>query len=69
MKSKEPDQRQKAAGQRLGEGKASIALELVGYDKEVSAAMKYAFGNAFICKVILAVVTLSTSRCMFTLIS
>ena len=36
-----------AAG-KLG---AQLALELVGYDSELKAAMAYVFGNAFICKV------------------
>ena len=31
--------------------RAQPALELVGYDAELSAAMKYAFGSAFVCKV------------------
>ena len=35
---------------RLGKGKAALALELVGYDNDLGAAMKYAFGNAFVCK-------------------
>ncbi|PSC74142.1 structural maintenance of chromosomes 2-1-like [Micractinium conductrix] len=40
-----------AAAQRLAPGgKAQPALELVGYDAELSAAMKYVFGGAFICK-------------------
>lgn len=30
---------------------AQLALELVGYDAELKAAMAYVFGNAFICKV------------------
>ena len=29
---------------------AQLALELVGYDSELKAAMAYVFGNAFICK-------------------
>lgn len=37
-----------AAAGRLG---AQLALELVGYDSELKAAMAYVFGNAFICKV------------------
>ncbi len=39
------------AATRMSDGKATLALELVGYDAEVAAAMKYAFGNAFVCKV------------------
>lgn len=41
---------QKAA-RSLSKGKASLALELVGYDEELSSAMSYVFGNAFVCKV------------------
>ena len=40
-----------SAAARLGKGKAALALELVGYDQDLGAAMKYAFGNAFICRV------------------
>jgi structural maintenance of chromosome 2 len=40
-----------AAAARLGKGKATLALELVGFDADLSAAMQYAFGNAFVCKV------------------
>ena len=39
-----------SAAARLSKGKAALALELVGYDAELGAAMKYAFGNAFVCK-------------------
>ena len=39
-----------SAATRLGRGKAALALELVGYDEDLSAAMKYAFGSAFVCK-------------------
>ncbi|BDA47769.1 Structural maintenance of chromosomes protein 2 [Coccomyxa sp. Obi] len=39
-----------AAAAKIGRGKATIALELVGYDAELGAAMKYTFGNAFVCK-------------------
>jgi len=41
----------KAAAAKVGQGKATLALELVGFDAELGAAMKYAFGNAFVCKV------------------
>ena len=37
-----------AAASKMG---AQLALELVGYDAELKAAMAYVFGNAFICKV------------------
>lgn len=40
-----------AAARRLGGGKAQPALELVGFDQELSAAMKYVFGGAFVCQV------------------
>ena len=40
-----------SAAARLSRGKAALALELVGYDEDLSAAMKYAFGSAFVCKV------------------
>ncbi|PRW61562.1 structural maintenance of chromosomes 2-1 isoform A [Chlorella sorokiniana] len=39
-----------AAARRLAGDKAQPALELVGYDQELSAAMKYVFGGSFICK-------------------
>jgi hypothetical protein len=35
----------------MGGGKAQPALQLVGYEDEVEAAVKYAFGNAFVCQV------------------
>lgn len=38
------------AAARLSSGKATLALELVGYQSEVAAAIKYAFGNAFVCQ-------------------
>jgi hypothetical protein len=40
-----------AAAERMGGGKAKPALQLVGYAHEVEAAMKYAFGGAFVCEV------------------
>eukprot|EP00884_Botryococcus_braunii_P016555 jgi/Botrbrau1/3583/Bobra.0078s0035.1 len=39
-----------AAAKTISKGKASLALELVGFDKELSAAMNYVFGNAFVCQ-------------------
>ena len=39
-----------AAAQKLAPGKAGIALSLIGYDKEVSAAMDYVFGSTLICE-------------------
>ena len=40
-----------AAAQRVSNGNAQLALELVGFDQDLSAAMQYVFGNAFVCKV------------------
>jgi hypothetical protein len=40
-----------AAAAKIGRGRATIALELVGFDADLGAAMRYAFGNAFVCKV------------------
>lgn len=40
-----------AAAKQLGGGRAQPALQLVGYEAEVEAAIKYTFGNAFICQV------------------
>ena len=37
------------AAQRLAPGKVHLALSLVGYDEEVSAAMEYVFGNTLVC--------------------
>ena len=36
---------------KMSAGKAQPALELVGYEGDVEAAVKYAFGSAFICQV------------------
>jgi len=38
-----------AAAKRATSGKANLALDLVGYDDDVSAAMAYVFGDTFIC--------------------
>lgn len=38
-----------ATAQRIAPGKVDLALTLVGYDDEVSAAMDYVFGNTLIC--------------------
>lgn len=40
-----------SAAAKMGGGKAQPALQLVGYEEEVEAAVKYAFGNAFVCQV------------------
>ncbi|KAB8349829.1 hypothetical protein FH972_023842 [Carpinus fangiana] len=37
------------AAQKLAPGKVNLALELVGYDKEVTAAMEYVFGSTLVC--------------------
>ncbi|DBA81803.1 hypothetical protein WJX77_004664 [Trebouxia sp. C0004] len=39
-----------AAAQRVSNGSAQLALELVGYDQDLTAAMQYVFGNAYVCK-------------------
>ncbi|KAK4087511.1 hypothetical protein Purlil1_8101 [Purpureocillium lilacinum] len=38
-----------ATAQSLAPGKVDLALSLVGYDEEVSAAMEYVFGNTLVC--------------------
>lgn len=38
-----------ATAQKISPGKVDLALSLVGYDSEVSAAMEYVFGNTLIC--------------------
>lgn len=38
-----------AAAQRLCPGKVDLAITLVGFDTEVTAAMDYVFGNTLIC--------------------
>ncbi|KAJ3465817.1 hypothetical protein MRS44_006475 [Fusarium solani] len=38
-----------ATAQKIAPGKVDLALTLVGYDDEVSAAMEYVFGNTLIC--------------------
>ena len=35
---------------QVGKDNVNLALSLVGYDKEVSAAMQYVFGSTLICK-------------------
>ncbi|KAI9783500.1 MAG: Structural maintenance of chromosomes protein 2 [Geoglossum umbratile] len=37
------------AAQRIAPGKVDLALSLIGYDDEVSAAMEYVFGSTLIC--------------------
>ena len=48
---------------RLGSGKAALAVELIGYNEYLGAAMKYAFGNSFICKVRCAAASWALSKC------
>jgi len=48
---------------RLSKGKAALALELIGYDSDLGAAMKYAFGNSFICKVCCAAASWALNKC------
>lgn len=38
------------AVQRIAPGKVDLALSLIGYDREVSAAMDYVFGTTLICQ-------------------
>ncbi|KAK5085052.1 Structural maintenance of chromosomes protein 2 [Exophiala xenobiotica] len=38
------------AAQRIAPGKVDLALSLIGYDHEVSAAMDYVFGTTLICE-------------------
>lgn len=39
-----------ATAQNIAPGKVDLALSLVGYDAQVSAAMEYVFGNTLICE-------------------
>lgn len=39
-----------ATAQRIAPGRVDLALSLVGYDHEVSAAMEYVFGNTLVCE-------------------
>ncbi|KAI9678443.1 MAG: Structural maintenance of chromosomes protein 2 [Trizodia sp. TS-e1964] len=38
------------AAQKIAPGKVNLALSLIGYDEEVSAAMDYVFGSTLICE-------------------
>jgi len=38
------------AAQKLSPGKVDLALSLIGYDDEVSAAMDYVFGSTLVCE-------------------
>jgi structural maintenance of chromosome 2 len=39
-----------ATAQALAPGKVDLALSLIGYDEEVSAAMEYVFGSTLVCQ-------------------
>ena len=39
------------AAQKLSKGRAQLALQLVGFEVQLTAAMQYVFGSAFICQV------------------
>lgn len=41
---------QQAAAKQLSGGKANLSLDLVGYDAEVEAAIRYVFGKSFVCR-------------------
>ena len=51
VKGKVPPANVQKAAQQLSQGKASLALELVGYDTSLTAAMQYAFGGSYVCQV------------------
>jgi structural maintenance of chromosome 2 len=38
------------AAKRLAPGKVDLALSLIGYDEQISAAMEYVFGSTLICE-------------------
>lgn len=38
------------AAQKIAPGKVDLALSLVGYDEEVTAAMEYVFGSTLVCE-------------------
>ncbi|KAF2455065.1 condensin subunit [Lineolata rhizophorae] len=38
------------AAQKIAPGKVDLALNLIGYDEEISAAMEYVFGSTLICE-------------------
>lgn len=39
-----------SAAQEIAPGKVDLALSLIGYDDEVSAAMDYVFGSTLVCE-------------------
>ena len=46
-----PSSRAQSTAEKLSQGKARLAIELVGYEAELTAAIQYVFGNSFICPV------------------
>ena len=50
VRHSEPSAAVRDAARKLSSGRARPALELVGYEDEVAAAVKYAFGSAFVCQ-------------------
>ena len=38
------------AAQKIAPGKVDLALSLIGYDREISAAMEYVFGSTLVCE-------------------
>lgn len=55
-----PNKQQQAAC--ATDGRATLALELVGYEHNVEVAMQHAFGNAFVCQDIQAAQKVAFSR-------
>lgn len=51
VKGKVPSAQVQQAARNLSNGNATLALELVGYDQNLKAAMQYAFGGSYVCKV------------------
>ena len=45
-----PDAALRNARRAVGEDRATLALELVGYEDEVEAAMRYVFGRTIVCR-------------------
>lgn len=55
-----PTKQQQAAS--ATSGRATLALGLVGYEREVEVAMQHAFGNAFVCQDVQAAQKVAFSR-------
>lgn len=51
VQSRSASTQQQAAAASVSGGSAKLALSLVGYDGELTAAMQYVFGAGFVCKV------------------